>query len=479
MTFKGRERELALLREHNWRGRASLVALYGRRRVGKTALVEKAFERDRLWKFEGLEGASAKKQIGHFLLTLSHYVQDPSLARRRDVRTWEQALLLLSEKMGRDPCVVFFDEFQWMAGMRHSLVSIFKWAWDNSFSKKDKCRFILCGSVSSFIVNHVVKSTALYGRVDVELNLRPFSVYDTWRFFDGKRTPRETLDAYLVLGGIPQYLTELNPAKSLVQNLEDLAFSPQGYFYKEYQRLFISHFAKHHLYERILRTLAQKKTGMETSALSRALHVADGGTLSKMLEDLDLAGFIERYTPVDKPVHSRFIRHRIEDEFLDFYFTFIDKNRAAISSGTLKRFDVLTGIAFDQWRGYAFENACRKHRADIARALGFGGIRYRAGAWFRPSKDGATQVDLLFDRADRVLTVCEMKYGGRIGGAAVRERFERRLAVLKNHYPAHGVQKVLIVAEPTSVPPTLKTYFDAVLTAETIFFLPPPSVPLA
>lgn len=466
--FKGREKEMALLRKSNWREKAQLIALYGRRRVGKTALVEKSFEKDRLWKFEGLEGLSTRKQIQHFFFSLYQYTQNEAYRTTKADVTWEEAFIQLDKEIGKEPCVVFFDEFQWMASMRGSMVSVFKWAWDNYFSKRRQCRFILCGSVSSFIVRKVVKSKALYGRVDLEMHLEPFSVSETWSFFDGQRTREEALDIHLTLGGVPQYLRELNPKLSLLQNLEQMAFSSLGYFFREYQRLFISHFSKNAHYETILRTLS-KKGPLPTEALATALQIPGGGTLSLLLEDLALAGFIEKYTPVDKPERSRLIQYRIEDEFLNFYFQFIEPNRKAIQSDSLKAFEVLSGPAFDQWRGYAFEGLCRKHHTAIAKTLGFSGIRYRAGSWFRTSGDEKTQVDLLFDRADRVVTVCEIKYGDRLSGSEIINRFERRLAILKRVYPQR-IQKVLLLARSPAIPERLKQYFDEILTAEKLFY---------
>jgi AAA+ ATPase superfamily predicted ATPase len=465
-VFIGREKEINLLRERKRADRAQLIVLYGRRRVGKTALIEKGYENEVIWKFEGLEGESTINQIRHFILLLSKYSKDQSLKNRK-ISTWADAFTALDEKIGDKEINIFLDEFQWLASMRKQAVSIFKWAYDNYFNKRKGCRFIICGSISSFIVRKVIKSTALYGRIDLEICLRPFSIRETYLFFNKKRTRTETLDIYMALGGIPQYLLELDPKKSMVQNLNDLAFSMSGYLFNEYQRLFASHFSHNGNYETILRILSQRGT-LTSDELAHSLGMATGGTLTHLIEDLELAGFIERYSPIDKQSNSRLVRMRITDEYINFYFKFIDRNRRAIEEGTLKGFEVLTGPVFEQWRGYAFEKVCNKHALAISSALGFSGIRYQSGSWFRNRNGSKTQIDLMFKRADNVLTVCEVKYVNSFNAPTMLRSFDDNLKVLTEYFSL-PIQKVLISGLKISIPDRIKSYFDSILFAEDIF----------
>jgi AAA+ ATPase superfamily predicted ATPase len=465
--FIGRAIELSLLRETKPEGHAPLIAVYGRRRVGKTALVEKAFENEIIWKFEGIEGAGTRQQIQHFLFTLRQYSQNPRVQDLDATATWQEALLLLDICIGDRRVVLFFDEFQWMASMRSQLVSLFKWAWDNHFSKKGNCRFVVCGSVSSFIVKKVLRSTALYGRIDLEVCLKPLSIAECSGFFGSARTPGEMLDLYFSLGGIPQYQLEIRANESAIQNLVRLAFSPHGYFTREYQRLFVSHFAKHKVYEHLLKSLATRRT-QDSRDLSHSVGLTSGGTFSALLDDLEMAGFIERYVPLDKNSGSKLIQVRLADEFLDFYFTFIDTNRKEIEEGTLKGFELLTGPKFDQWRGYAFERFCRKHSAAISRSLGFSGIKYRSGSWFGDIRGKKIQADLVFDRADGILTVCEMKYVRTVKTDAV-SAIERTVSALTDHY-GHPIQKVLVLGNGCTLTPAIRQAFDEILYAEKVFF---------
>lgn len=465
--FIGRISELEALREKDRHGRARLIAVYGRRRIGKTALIEKAFENEILWKFEGLEGASSKKQLHHFLFLLSKYSDDPSVTSIRAGMGWEEALLLLAQKLKGKKCNIFFDEFQWMASMRSGLVSVFKWAWDNHFSHLENCRFVLCGSISSFIVKRVIRSKALYGRINLEINLKPFSLAETHAFFGGKRTNEEIMELYMAFGGVPRYLQEIDPDKSVVQNLERSAFSPHGFFFNEYQRLFVSHFSKNHTYEKILKVLAANRI-MSVPELAESLKLKTGGTLTELVSDLALAGFVEKFNPIDKKIGGRLSHLRIHDEFLHFYYCFVEPRLNAIEQGTVKAFEILTGPLYDQWKGYALERICRKHSERIAKALGFQGIRYEAGAWYKSTGSAGTQIDLLFKRADRILTVCEIKNRRRILPEIIPQ-FEKKTDFLSKYY-SFPIQKVLITGTAVQMPEKINEYFDVVLFAPEVLF---------
>ncbi|MBF0432893.1 MAG: AAA family ATPase [Fibrobacteria bacterium] len=464
--FIGREKEIALLQRKNWRDQAELIVIYGRRRIGKTALVEEAYKDRICWKFEGLEGRSTRRQIRNFLFTIyQHTGNEAVIQKQNSIKTWQEALLLLDKEIGTGEYIIFFDEFQWMASMRTQLVSTFKWAWDNYLQKHSNCKFVICGSISSFIVKKVLRSRALYGRIDTEINLKPFSLNETSAFFHGKRLAQEVLEIYMAVGGVPQYLKVFEPEKSVAQNLCSLAFEPNGYFSKEYHRLFISHFSSNEQYEKIVKFLALH--GPQTrDALVKSLKTGNGGTFSNLLNDLTMAEFIEKVYPIDKHVGGRTLLLRQYDEFLHFYFRLIFPNKTAIETNTIKVYEQLTGPVYNQWRGYAFERLCRKHVKLIAKYLEFSGISFSFGSWFRKNE---AQVDLLFKRADNVLTVCEMKYVERIKGVELIRTFEKKLAALQSVYNL-PVQKVLILGNQIDVPDKVFGYFDKVILFKDLVF---------
>ncbi len=469
--FVGREHELELLREPNWRDQAQLIVVYGRRRVGKTALVEEAYRDDTLWKFDGLEGVTRPRQLRHFANQLGGY--EPSVHAGPVPRSWAEALDLLVKSLRtrkNQQTVLFFDEFQWMASMRAPLVSLFKSCWDNHLSKQPGLRVVLCGSVSSFMVKKVIRSRALYGRVSTELDLQPMSLDDARLFFGKDRTEQEIMEVAMCLGTIPQYLKELNPQLSLMQNLHEYAFRPGGFFFGEFQRIFISHFGRNRTYERILDLLSVR--ARSTQELAKACRTSTGGTFTGLLSDLEMAGFIEKVVPLDRGPRSRHVRYRIMDDYLHFYFRFIRDRQQEVVTGRLDPARLLSSRQYSQWRGYAFERLCRRHSNRIADALRFSGIEHRAGSLFEPGRRGSSgyQIDLLFDRADRVLTICELKYVDRLEAAPIIDCFERMCGFAGSRYPRHGVHKVLVSGKKIAVPRRLGRYFDRVLFASDTLF---------
>jgi len=460
------------LREPNWRERALLVAVYGRRRVGKTALVEHAYDRDLLWKFEGIEAGNTRTQIQLFLKQLSRCVPGADLPQAGD---WDEALTLLNKAIaehGRSPSgrtVVFLDEFQWMCEMKTDLVSLFKYHWDNFLSRHSHCVFVLCGSISSFIVKKVIRSKALYGRTDTELHLQPLPFEQCKPLFEGTRLADEALDTYLTVGGIPHYLIEMNPRMSLTQNLSEYAFQPSGFLFREFERLFVSHFAGHPAYEIILRALSSG--ACTPQALAKKCSMESGGTFSSRLRELELAGFVRRLTPLDKSDRSRIVRYRIDDEYLHFYFRFIQPHSAEVLSGAVRPVQILHERAFRQWQGYAFERFCTAHARYIADYLRFSGITYRAGSWFRrpeTGQDGA-QFDLVFLRNDKVITACELKYGTRLNPRKIVNDFKARLEPLRSAFPHHAIETALFLARSSKAADRLRSHFDHVAAVEDVF----------
>jgi len=474
-SFVGRNREIQELQTKNWRKKSQLVVVYGRRRVGKTALIQEAYKDELIWYFDGIEGVSQREQLSHFVTQLS--VNSGDLELKSTIHSWEDAFAELHKKLQlkRRAIVLFFDEFQWMASMRSQLVSYFKSAWDIHLSKLPSCRFVLCGSVSSFMVKKVLKSKALYGRVDLEINLAPLPLQNINEFFHGERSRQEVLEIAMTLGGIPQYLLELNPKYSLIQNLNEYALTKNGYFVNEYQRLFISHFGKNQGFKRILELLGNKS--LTVAEISKKLGLTTGGTLTSHLNDLEWAGFIERYSSLNKSSIGRYPKYRILDEYLHFYFKFISPNLSEIESGGKVNYAQISGSAsYEQWQGYAFERICRRNAAKIADHLHFSGIKYKSGSWYTTGRSGldthskGAQIDLVFERGDQVLTVCECKWINRLTGSSIVNDFRNKIERIQLDYPRFGIEKVLILGKKIPIPDAIQAYFNHILFAEEVFF---------
>ena len=470
--FVGRDGPLQALRrfaEHPEQSR--LTAIYGRRRIGKTRLVREAYRDLPMLDFEGIEGATSAAQRAHFRNTLYRHSR---LEAHRVAATsdWTDLLILLAEHVGQTPCVIFFDEFQWMAAGRSELVSKLKYVWDN-FLIRAPVHLVLCGSVSWFIVNKVIRSQALHGRIDEVIALGPLGFPETRAGFFAKRSAVEALEYYLVTGGVPRYLELYDPHRSVRLSLAALSFRPGGYFVDELERLFVSHFGKVRHYRRVVELLADRGLATRTQ-IGQHLGIGSGGRVSDLVENLCLAGFVEAYGSVHNPASTHLKRYRIADPYLRFYFRFIAplRRQIATSDGGIPLHRALPDRRYDTFRGLAFEHFCHQHAHLIAQRLGFSAVAYEHGSWFRRG-DLATgaQVDLLFLRADRVVTLCEVKFRQRIGREIIAD-VESKVAALdgltlpRGRAGGYTVERVLISALPPVSELADEGYFSRILTVD-------------
>jgi hypothetical protein len=476
-SFIGRDAEIEHLRQLDASPTASLVVVYGRRRVGKTALIEQSYRERNLLKFEGLEGGDQERQIEQCLYQLARYAGDGAIERLRFTR-WLEFFDYLWRFIEQGRCTLYLEELQWLASYREELIADLKHAWDNTFRRNPQLVVVLCGSAPSFMVGKVLRSAALYGRVAAEIHLRPFPLVSTAEFLGPNRSPFDALEAQLALGGIPEYLNFARAESSTYLALCRNAFLPSAYFLNECDRIFVSSLAKSVHYRRVIEHLAARRSATRQEIADRC-RLKPGGTLSALLDDLALSGFIEGVIPYDRGPRSKLVRYQIADPYLQFYYRFVAPQRRAIDSG---RFEDNPALAlplhdYQQWLGFAFERWCRTEHHRIARLLGFSGVRYRSGAWIEragkptPARGtptyeaGGFQLDLVFDRADRVLTVCQIKHTAAPVGADAAREFVRRVEALK--VPRRTtVQRILVSASGAEPEVERGGYFDRVLTLE-------------
>lgn len=467
-TFWGRQGELHLLR--GWsRLRSQLTVVYGRRRVGKTRLLEVAFEGERYMRIEGLEGLGQRDQKLAFCREVAHHFDQPDFLLRRN-EDWLDLLEGLSRLLGDQPAVVILDEFPWLAGGRRNLVSKLKHVWDNHFAKHNLVHLVLCGSVSSFMIKKVLRSKALFGRVECELHLGPLLLPAVVPDLCRQRPLMDIAEVYMLVGGVPQYLRLLDYSKSPLLNLREHFFRDNAYFVNEFERLFASHFGSTPHYRTMLDHLATHgPSGRD--ALARACDLGSGGRVSQYLENLAMADFVARYGPVDKPSAGRDARYRISDPYIDFYFRFIRPHLGTIRQAA--QADVMRTCLPDRryypWRGQAFERLCYEHRRLIADRLGFAAVAYQAGPWYKRG-DAGFQVDLVYLRADRVITVCEMKFQDpeeRVGKGVIAD-MRRKVARLPNPRGL-AIEPVLITASEPTRDLVNEGYFNRILTLRELF----------
>ncbi len=459
--FVGRQHELALLKKIGSAHQSSIVIVYGRRRVGKTELLEQALRNRNILKFEGREGLNEKEQIHAALAQLSLYVDDASSADK-PINDWGDFFQLLALLTATGVWTIYLEELQWLANYKKNIISHLKYVWDNYFRHNPDLIIVLCGSSPSFMLDKVVSSQALYNRSQYEIPLKELTILEAKSFLKNKGN-REVFDAYLTLGGIPEYLNRIKNEPSLFLGICNHSFTSGSFFSKEYQRIFTSSLANNKHYKEVIEKLSQKKY-LERSEFG----LESGGSLTTVLIDLEQCEFIEKYCPFNASPKSLLVRYMLQDSYLYYYFKFIKPIEKHIQEGIYNSNpkNALNTESYYKWLGLSFERWCRKHHYIIAKALGFSGVRYQSGSFFSRATDNQAkgfQIDLMFERADHVLTICEIKYTQTKVSSVVIDQVEQKISLLPNK-KGRTIQKILICPEGADESLVQRGYFDRILT---------------
>ncbi len=464
-AFVGRRYEIESLKEFIALNEAAILIVYGRRRVGKTELLEQVFRKRNIIKIEGVEGKPQQEQIAHVLYQLQSHINNPIL-KKLNFTTWTEVFDLLADYLAEGEWTLYFEEVQWLADYQDDFINELKFVWDNRFKTNPQLRLILCGSSPSFIINHIVHSKSLYNRSQYELALKPFTLQETAEFLS-KHSMIEILDIYLAIGGIPEYLKRIINAPSLFLGLCKQAFTSNGFFVNEYQRIFISSLSNHQQHQQVIEYLSKRRHATRKQ-IGEHLKQISGGRLTALLTDLELCGFIYKYVPYNLKQTSTVNRYCIADAYLQFYYKFIHPIQANINAGEYNQtpMQALNQESYRKWLGYSFERWCRIQHRLFAKILGFAGVRYQSGAFFNrklETEKPGYQIDLVFSRADKVIALCEIKYLQQKVTSTVIAEVEAKLALFPNP-KGFTLQKVLIA--PSGADEKLSTcgYFDRIIT---------------
>jgi AAA+ ATPase superfamily predicted ATPase len=464
----GRKNELSVLQNSYSSKQSQIIAIYGRRRIGKSFLIDAFCKNKKFLKFEGLESEQGPQQIKNFLTDLGRQTNDPLLSKIKSA-DWIDVLEKLTTIISlprKEKIIIFIDELQWMASQKTTLISLLKKYWDNHW-KDLNVQLILCGSISSYMVKKVIKSKALYGRINHEMNITELAFSDTVLFLP-KQTTAEIFKYQLVLGGVPKYWVELNKKHSFEQNINHLFFKSTGVLFNDFEKIFYSQFREHKQYEKIIKALQLK--AQSTEELSRKLNFTSGGGFKYYLDNLELAGFIKSYTPFDKTLSSKLKKYRITDDYIRFYFKYVDPYKKQIQNHKSDSNFFLQHVksSWQKWVGFAFENYCLKNAMLIAEKLGFADHVINFGPIFqRQSVDTESgfQIDLAYLRNDNTITICEIKNLNSPVSTSVIRDFNSKLKGL--HFPAkYNVQKALITVSGADLSLIESDYFDHILTLD-------------
>lgn len=411
----GRTEEIALLEEYYNSNKSELVAIYGRRRVGKTYLIcetlEDRFDFDYIGKYK----VAAKVQIGEFQKELNRLTKN----KDGESKDWFEAFTHLKEYLlglGKDRVVVFLDELPWMDTAKSNFMAALSTFWNGWRSKKTLLKLYVCGSATTWMVNKFIGDKGgLYGRVSRPIYLAPFTLLETEQYLNNIKKMRYSkklvLDTYMIFGGIPYYLDMLNNKQPLSENVDTLLFSNNAPLKTEFEFLFRSLFKDSMNYRRVIEFLSTKMIGLTREEISENCKLS-GGELTNILNNLAACDFIRCYKAPGKKQRAKV--YQLTDMFSLFYLRFVSKN-----SGIDEHYWTNLGKTGKRntWAGYAFEQVCLNHIHQIKTKLGISGILSNSYAWSRKAftdSDGAEwtggQIDLIIDRNDDVMNLCEMKY---------------------------------------------------------------------
>ena len=445
MPFIGREQELAQLKEFARRKSAGLVVVCGRRRIGKSTLIEHFSKGKNLYEFYGLAprtGITNKDQLKHFgeLLGLQ-FGMSPVI-----FNNWNEALSMLATLTAAGPAIILLDEISWMAGSDKDFAGKLKGIWDTKFKKNNELILVLCGSVTSWIEENILEDKGYVGRISLTLKLQEMTLFDANQFWLGNELIDETekLKILCVTGGIPRYLEEIDPKQTAEQNIKRLCFTPEGVLFSEFDKIFKDIFQKRaEAYKLIIQQLAERSC--EYNQLAEKLHVEQTGGLSIQIKHLIASGFVTRdYSWHKSGEKTKLSRLRLCDNYIRFYLKYIEPKKELIEKG------IYRDVALEnlpQWpiiMGFQFENLVLNNLPSIIHILNIPAESIIAtGPYFqrKTARQDGCEIDLLI-YTRFTLYICEIKFRKLIKSDVINE-VQEKIKRLKN-YHSMSIRPVLI-----------------------------------
>ncbi|MDR3715586.1 MAG: ATP-binding protein [Puia sp.] len=408
-TLIGRQEELARLRKLTSNGGSSFVALYGRRRVGKTFLVRNAFPSFD-FQVTGMANVNTATQLSNFQIALNRY--DTTSGDRPPAANWLEAftrLTALLELKESEKKIVFLDELPWLDTAGSGFLSALEHFWNSWASARTDVLLIVCGSAASWIINKLLNSRGgLHNRVTDRIPLYPFTLKECELFFNSRGATfdrYQIVQLYMVMGGIPFYLSQIDPKLSAAQNIDRLCFTESGILRAEFDNLYHSLFQKAERHVQIIEALSKKAKGLSREDLLKASKMPNGGGTTRILRELEESHFIRKYRAFGKKDKNSI--YQLTDFYSLFYLQWIRESDPSDQNYWVSQLDTPKQ---NTWAGYAFEQVCLEHISRIKLGLSIGGMKTETSAWSGKTDTSGAQIDLLIDRADRVINICEMKF---------------------------------------------------------------------
>ncbi len=404
---------------------SEFIAVYGRRRVGKTYLIRETFGYKFTFQHTGLSHGKTKEQLFSFAISLRDAGYDDCPLPQ----SWLEAFSLLSHFLQNstdEKKIVFLDELPWMDTPRSNFISAFEHFWNGWASGRKDVVLIICGSATSWIINKVINDYGgLHNRVTQRIALQPFTLHECEQFAQSKgleMSRYQIAECYMVLGGVPFYWGLLEKGLSLAQNIDKLFFARNGKLVHEFQQLYASLFRSPKLYIDVVTALGGKKAGMTREEILQTIDKQSNGSLSRVLDELEYCGFIRKYNGFGR--RSKQAVYQLTDNYTLFYLKFMRQNE--------HNDEHFWSVSIDSakhrvWSGLAFERLCMAHIPQIKVRLGIAGILSTVYSWRKEADENGegAQIDLLIDRNDQVINLCEMKYS--LAEFSIDAAYERNL----------------------------------------------------
>lgn len=464
MKLIGRKEEQKVLQNFFNSNHAEFLAIYGRRRIGKTFLIKQFFKEKNCFFFNvtGVKDGKMAIQISRFVKEIEQvFYKGTALKEQKNWITAFDSLTNAIEKFAppNQKIILFFDEFPWMATHKSGLLQVLDHIWNRYWSNDPRIKLVVCGSSASWIINKIINNKAgLHNRITRKIQLMPFDLKETNEFLLSqgiKFNHTQTTQLYMTTGGVPYYLQSLQKGLSATQLVEQLAFRQNGLLFKEFDNLFSSLFNEADIYIELLRIIAKSQSGnSQEEIIKQSKYSSRGGRVVKKLTEMEEAGFIISFIP---HMHKkRGTYYRLIDEYTLFYLDWIEPIRNTLQKRSLERGyweGKQNSAKWHSWAGYAFEAICYKHLSPIRKKLHISPTAIANGWRYVPTakpQDQGAQIDLLFDRDDNVITLCEIKY--------TEKPFE-----INKSYAVQLKRKINVFKEKTR---TKKQIFFAMISAQ-------------
>lgn len=416
-TIIGRKSEIIELERHYQSDRSEFIAVYGRRRVGKTFLIKQTFKGRITFQHTGVSPVDQEDEKNRMRTQLESFyysLLNHGLEGYKKPKTWMEAFFQLEQLLVKlddgDRQVVFIDELPWMDTPKSNFLSAFENFANGWCSNRDNVMLIVCGSATSWILKNLsYNHGGLYGRLTCEMKLSPFILKECEDYFAAEKIALSRYDmvqAYMVFGGIPYYLSYFRKGLSFEGNTDSLLFGRNPKLKDEFNRLFRAMFDNAENCKKIVRLLATRHSGYTREEIADKTGLPLGGGLSDTLKALIESDFVIRYVPYGQPGNVE--HYKLMDNFCLFWLKYVEPNMADTSFMT----DHITSDVMKSWRGVAFEEICWQHITQMQKALEIGGVKTKVSAWAVKGDNGhvGSQIDLLIMRADNVVNLCEMKF---------------------------------------------------------------------